>query len=267
MLGGIAVVVLVVLRVGSARAEPNYFPLEIGNRWTYQCTLVRAPGYQHSGEAICSAPDSNARVLAEMASVLSAQPDEFIRLWIDTFNMRATGDFQTPEENVEYICRKLRLHVADAQIKLAAQVRFNFTARSMAPRPGSVEVLSHLKSKGYKTGLISDCSAETPTVWKNTPFAPLINVTVFSCLVGVKKPDPRIYHMATKQLAVEPRNCLYVGDGSSQELTGASQVGMHPVLLRLPVGDSADVYQVNSEGDEWNGPVISSLKEVLALMK
>ena len=67
MLGGIAVVVLVVLRVGSARAEPNYFPLEIGNRWTYQCTLVRAPGYQHSGEAICSAPDSNARVLAEMA--------------------------------------------------------------------------------------------------------------------------------------------------------------------------------------------------------
>lgn len=204
-------------------------------------------------------------VLAEMASVLAVPPDKFIRLWFDTFPQRATGVLPTPEANIEYICQKLGVHVTDANVKFAAQIRFNFTVRSITPRAGSVETLSRLKSRGLKTGLISDCSIETPTVWRNTPFAPLVDVTVFSCLVGIRKPDPRIYQIATEQLGVKPQSCLYIGDGSSHELTGASQVGMHPVLLRIPDKESTDAHQIDRE--EWNSPVISSLPEILTLLE
>ena len=41
---------------------------------------------------------------------------------------------------------------------------------------------------------------------------------------------------------------------------------MHPVLIRNPYEDSTDVHRVNAEAAEWDGPVISSLKEVLALV-
>ena len=201
-------------------------------------------------------------VLVHMASILSATSDDFVRLWFDTFSERATGIFENPESNIEYICKRLGIYTEDAQVKHAAKVRFDFTARSMTPRPDAVETLTRLKSKGYKTGLITDCSAETPAIWKSTPFAPLIDVAVFSCLVGLKKPDPRIYRLATEQLGVEPQKCLYLGDGSSQELTGASQVGMHAVLLRLPDEDSTDAYRIDSE--EWHGPTISSLKDILS---
>lgn len=203
--------------------------------------------------------------LAEMASILAAPPDEFARLWLDTFPLRVTGVLPTPRANIEYLCQNLGLQATDNQIEHAIRIRLDLTARKMKPRPGSVAVISRLKRDGYKIGLISDCSGEAPMVWEKTPFAPLFDVTVFSCRVGMKKPDPRIYLMATDQLEVEPKNCLYIGDGSSQELTGASQVGMHPVLIRVP-DESVDAHFIDRE-ENWDGPVISSLQEILSLLK
>ena len=203
-------------------------------------------------------------VLTRMADVLSAPPDDFVQLWFDTFNERSTGIFQSPDDNIEYICRTLGVSVNETKLKRATQIRFDYSVRSIVPRSDAIETLSHLKYEGCKTGLISDCSAEVPAIWKDTPFAPLIDVPIFSCTAGMRKPDQRIYQKAVKQLGVTPRVCLYVGDGSSQELTGASQVGMQAVLLRLPGEEGADVHRINSE--EWRGPVISSLTEVLKLV-
>jgi len=203
-------------------------------------------------------------ILARLASIVSAPADEFMRLWFGTFNERATGVFGSLEGNIEHICRKLGILAKAPQIQQAARIRRDFTRRALRPRPDAVSVLSRLKSRGYKTALISDCSAETPAAWGDTPLAPLIDVAVLSCLVGLKKPDPRIYQKAAQQLGVEPQTCLYVGDGSSGELTGAATVGMYPVLLRLPGEDSTDAHQIDRE--DWNGPTISSLTEVLTLV-
>ena len=206
-------------------------------------------------------------VLRQMASVLAAPPKDFMQLWYDTFNERCIGVFRNAEANIDYVCQKLGLPAEDNRKSLAARIRFNFTVRSMIPMPESVAVLSHLKSAGYKTGLVTDCSAEAPVIWPDIPFAPLFNVTVFSCLVGLKKPDPRIYRLAMERLGVESGCCLYIGDGSSQELTGAAAVGMHAVLIHDPEEDSSKVQRVDAEADDWDGPVISSLSEVLDLVK
>jgi len=204
-------------------------------------------------------------VLTRMAHALSAPPDDFAQLWFDTFNERSTGIFQSPDDNVAYICRTLGVSVNETKVKLATRIRFDYSVQSMVPRSDAIETLSHLKYEGCKTGLISDCSAEVPAIWKDTPFVELIDVAIFSCSVGVKKPDPRIYQLTTNQLGIKPQECLYIGDGSSQELTGASQVGMHAVLLRLPDEDGTDAHRIDSE--EWHGPTISSLKDVLKLVR
>jgi len=206
-------------------------------------------------------------ILTEMALVLSVPPKDFIKLWYDTFNERTTGILPNPEANIDYVCQKLGVPIEENQRSQAAQIRFNLTVRSMTPVTGAIEVLSYLKSEGYKTGLITDCSSEVPAVWQDTLFAPLIDVTIFSCLVGLKKPDPRIYQLATEGLKVEPQHCLYIGDGSSQELTGAARVGMYPVLIHNPEEDSANIHRVNAEMDNWRGPIISTLKEVLTLVR
>jgi putative hydrolase of the HAD superfamily len=204
------------------------------------------------------------RVLAEMAAILGAPPAEFRQAWLDTFRGRTTGELPTSQSNIEHICRLLKIKVTAEQVERAARARLEYTARSMKPCPGALEVLARLRTEGYQTGLVSDCSSEVPAVWGGTPFATLFDVTVFSCVAGIKKPDPRIYRMALSRLGVTARDCLYVGDGSSNELTGALKVGMHPVQLRDP-GESADAHFI--EREDWRGETITSLIEVLELVK
>lgn len=205
------------------------------------------------------------RILTQMAVVLKAPREEFTRLWFDTFDLRTTGVLTSLEGNIEYICRQLGVVFTDDQLNRASAIRFNFTVESLIPRPDTLAVLGFLKANSYRVGLISDCSSEVPTVWKNTTMASLIDVPVFSCIERVRKPDPRIYNRALKRLVVAAKDCLYIGDGSSRELSGAGAVGMHPVMIRVPHETSPDAYRIDEE--EWNGPTISSLSEVLGLLE
>ena len=206
-------------------------------------------------------------VLRQMASLVSVPSDDFVRLWFGTFNERGLGIFRSLESNIEYICHELGTQPEKAKITLASQINVSYTAGAMKPRPEALELISHLKSQGYKTGLISDCSPEIPKLFQNLPFASFIDVTVFSSLVGMTKPDPRIYRLAAERLLVELGGCLYVGDGDSNELTGAAQVGMHPVLICNPYEDRSDIHRVDAEAEKWRGPTILSLRDILTLLK
>jgi putative hydrolase of the HAD superfamily len=204
-------------------------------------------------------------VLSEMADILKAPRDDFARLWFDTFRERMSGKWDTPRGSIEYICERLNVKATGAEIERTSQARLDFSRNNMIPRPEAVRVISRLKNQGYKIGLISDCSGEIPRTWPDTPFAPLFDVTIFSCEVGMKKPKPEIYLLATKQLGITPQECMYIGDGSSRELTGALRVGMYPVLIRVP-GETADSHFIDRE-EGWDGPVIESLEEIPDLLE
>ena len=202
-------------------------------------------------------------VLRRMALVVGAPPDDFVRLWFESYDWRAVGKIASPEDNIKYVCQMLGISVDDVKVREAARLRYDFTRRNLKPWSEAVPAISRLRALGYKVALISDCSAETPLSWENTDLAPLMDAAVFSCTVGIKKPDPGIYLQATKQLGVSPQDCIYVGDGSSNELSGAAAVGMHPVMIRSPL-ETPDVHRVHEE--KWEGPRISSLNEVLRLV-
>jgi putative hydrolase of the HAD superfamily len=206
-------------------------------------------------------------VLREMISVLNAPYDGFVKLWQSTAEKRATGAFSTLEENLVYICRELNVPVKSSQIALARWTRFDYVALVLAPKQGAIEMLSKLKSDSYKIGLISNCSTEPPVLWPGTPFAPFFDAAIFSSTSGLQKPDPRIYLLATEKLGVKAEDCLYIGDGDGNELTGAANVGMHPVLIRNPNEESVSALRTGEyQGDKWEGAVITSLKEVLDLL-
>jgi putative hydrolase of the HAD superfamily len=204
------------------------------------------------------------RVLAQMAVVLKAPRIDFTKLWFDTFDLRTSGVLTCPEGNINYICRQLGVVFTEDQLNRASAIRFNFIIESLVPRPDTLATLGFLKANDYRVGLITDCSSEVPMVWKDTPMASLIDVPVFSCIERVKKPDARIYQRALQRLVVDARDCLYIGDGSSRELSGASAVGMHPVMIRVPHETSPDAYRIDEE--EWQGVTISSLTEVMDLL-
>lgn len=202
--------------------------------------------------------------LSEMASILAVSSEDFTRLWLETVNERFTGAFPTLESNIEHICQVIGMPLEDSHITEAVRILCQFTRRMFKPRPDTIETLIQFKELGCKTGLVSDCSSEVPDLWPNTPFISLVDAPIFSCAVGFTKPDPRIYRLVCKRLAVTPQDCLYIGDGGSNELTGASQMGMHTLLIRAPYQDGYDFYRPDAK--RWQGPVISRLKEALAFV-
>jgi len=201
--------------------------------------------------------------LKEMAEVLSAPEKEFANIWNAGFKKRMTGEYTNFQDCVENVCRELKLPATRNQIEIAANIRFNFTRQEMlSPQTLAVETISQLKTKVQKIGLLSNCSAETIIVWDETPFKNIIDITVFSCATGLMKPDPRIFHIALEKLQVKPGECLYIADGMDGELKAAAAVGMTPVRISFPHANKNDPYL-----EDWHGATITSLKEVLDLVK
>jgi putative hydrolase of the HAD superfamily len=201
--------------------------------------------------------EEHRRALSDMAAALSIPERDFARMWSKTYHKRSRGAFPSIEANIEHICRSLKVEVSPAKIEAAAVMRTELTRRALTPRPDAVKTLSTLKASGRKIGLISNCSPETPSLWEKTPFAPLIDLPIFSCAVGYAKPEVRIYLLACERLEVRPEECLYIGDGADGELSGAKAAGMHPVRILAP-------YE-NPAREEWQGPTISELIELLSL--
>jgi putative hydrolase of the HAD superfamily len=215
------------------------------------------------GTLVANFPESEGNaVLKQVAAVLKVPPENYISHWRAAYNERMTGAHPDFRACIKNICQQLGVQPTDDQIQAAASIRADMTwMEVMSYREGALEVLSYLKDNGYKTGLISNASMETTRVWPNTALAPLIDTSVFSCIEGILKPDPRIFQIAMERLAVSPEKCLYVADGMSRELTTASKLGMHSVLIKAP-HDSA--YEFDRE--DWSGPAISSLQEIIDLL-
>jgi putative hydrolase of the HAD superfamily len=209
-------------------------------------------------------PEEYRLALTEMADVLGAPSEEFVRLWLETVEQRMIGEFPTVEAGVRHICELLGVQADPDDLAAAAEIRVDFTRRNLIPRPDTLPVLRLLRKGGRRIGLITDCTLEVPMLWKQTPFSALMDAVVFSCTARIKKPDPAIYRLACQGLDVAPEHCVYVGDGSSGELTGASRVGMHPVLLRVPYEDLHEWERV--EAESWPGPTISTLSGILTLI-
>ena len=204
------------------------------------------------------------RVLKRMASILSLPSEAYVHLTVSTFRERATGKYPDTEAFIRYACNNLGVTPREDDIKSAVQIRADYELQSMAPRDDALETLSQLKTMGHKIGMITNCTSEAPDLWEETPFVSLIDIPIFSSSTGYMKPDPQIYQLACEKLKVSPEKCLFIGDGSNQELTGAAQVGMEAVHIRVPDEELEDAYKINNEN--WNGTIISALKEVLDLV-
>jgi putative hydrolase of the HAD superfamily len=202
-------------------------------------------------------------LLRTNAMILGVPAEDFRRLWSETTRQRDIGAI-TFEAGLMYICDRLGVGLSAEQVGRVTAARRVFLSKQMTPRTDAVSTVAELRRRGLRTALTSNCGPVVPEVWDSSPLAGYFDKALFSCSAGVAKPDRRIYEMALDALNVTPDRCLYVGDGDSQELTGAAAVGMHPVMICVPYEDDTQPHLTNRQ--KWDGPVISSLADVLKLL-
>ena len=188
----------------------------------------------------------------QVAARLGRDPDEFAALWVEGRSVRESGTLR------DYL---LGIGAPEDLVDEVVALRRDSTRALLALRPGAVETLEELRARGFGVGLITVCSEDVPDVWAETAFADLFDAAVFSCSVGLRKPDPRIYRLACDELEVAPEEAMFVGDGANDELAGAERVGMQAVLIHR-AGQEPPWDEVRN----WQGPRITAIPQVLSLL-
>jgi putative hydrolase of the HAD superfamily len=99
----------------------------------------------------------------------------------------------------------------------------------------SAEALARLQQAGLRLGVVSNSDGRVEQALAAAGLRKYFDVVIDSALVGVEKPDPRIFQAALKALQVKPEEALYVGDLYHVDVVGARAAGIEAILL----GDAA----------------------------
>jgi len=144
-------------------------------------------------------------------------------------------DICRPTRHVETI--RALAHSLDPSIPLPLieraaeerQRRFDHSLRHVETE--TLAGLQALRERGVRLALVSNASSGEVSAWPDSPLAPLFDAAVFSWECGARKPEGPIYERALQALGLEASECLFVGDGGSDEHRGARTVGLRPVLI------------------------------------
>ena len=106
--------------------------------------------------------------------------------------------------------------------------------------PDAYKVLQWLKSRKMLIGLICNIGL-TPgfalrRFLEDQGVAEYFDVMIFSDEVGVRKPDPRIFHLASKKFKVKPCDVVHVGDNLKSDVWGAKNAGFKAIYFSCVVG-------------------------------
>ncbi len=97
------------------------------------------------------------------------------------------------------------------------------------PRAEMFEMVRRLKQKGYRTGFLSN--TEVPAMkYFHTLGYDMFDVIVFSCAEHTRKPERKIYELATGKIGMTPTHSVFIDD-SPVYIEGAQKAGLNTILF------------------------------------
>ena len=199
--------------------------------------------------------EESRRFNAEVARTIGVEPERYMDVWLNGHHLPNRNNGPAAD-HLRALFEELGV---DPDLEQVLAMRRERAKRVLVPRPEALPTLEALRRRGHLLGMISVCTEDVPQVWDETPLGHEFDAAVFSCEVGVSKPDPRIYEIACERLGAEAEDCLFVGDGANDELPGAERAGMTALQLRAP-GEP-----LTPDGEAWTGASIEHLSQVLEL--
>ena len=128
---------------------------------------------------------------------------------------------------------------------------------------GSVDALRWLGALGVRLAIVSNADGNAEQRLRDDAVCQVgpgrgatVEAIFDSTVVGVAKPDPRIFEMALDALAVPAAHAIHVGDTPGADVDGARAAGVRPVLI--------DPYDFHSDLDVER---VSSLVDVVELVR
>jgi putative hydrolase of the HAD superfamily len=97
--------------------------------------------------------------------------------------------------------------------------------------PEALAALRRVREAGLAVGVISNSNGSVRSILEETGLAAFLDFVIDSSVVGVEKPDPRIFQLGLREAKVEASEAVYVGDLYSVDVLGARAAGLDGILL------------------------------------
>ncbi len=103
------------------------------------------------------------------------------------------------------------------------------------PRPAMLEAIARIRSRGLRAAaLTNNWAREGGEEGAGAALRPHFDAFIESSVVGLRKPDPRIYELACRELGVEPPAAVFLDDIGGN-LKAARALGMATIKVSEPL--------------------------------
>lgn len=106
--------------------------------------------------------------------------------------------------------------------------RFNLYSRIPEGLPAAV---TRLRAAGVKVAIISNSEGHLAALFEELGILDCFDRVVDSSVVGVAKPDPRIFSFATEAFGIPSERALHLGDTFATDVAGARAAGIRTALI------------------------------------
>ena len=115
----------------------------------------------------------------------------------------------------------------------AAKFYFMPEIDAWQPYTDAVDTLSRLTENKFKLGIVSNAKSEwvVHEILSKYDLQKYFGTVVTSAAMRVRKPRSDIFSKALKDLEVEAKDAVFIGDSLEADIGGAKKVGMHSIYV------------------------------------
>ena len=163
---------------------------------------------------------------------------------------------RTLEEKIRLQMEFLRgVRSVECGVRYEQAVVDDLYTHTQAETTKSGEVLLELK-KRYPMVLVSNFYGNIATVLKEFGLDGIFDTIIESAVVGVRKPDPKIFSLGVEALGMQPNEVIVVGDSMDKDIVPAKKAGCHAIWFKGEGWTDDPVDEANAD------KVITSLREI-----
>jgi len=156
-----------------------------------------------------------------------------VRLDADLARGVSTEGRTAQDSYLTYLLEGIGITDSD-EIEAAAGFRRSYNAPAglfnVADRD-ALRAIRRVKSAGLVAGVVSNSNGWARALLDGAGLGDALDFVIDSAVVGVEKPDPRIFHLAVERAGVAAYEAVYVGDLYSVDVLGSRAAGLGAILL------------------------------------
>jgi putative hydrolase of the HAD superfamily len=126
---------------------------------------------------------------------------------------------------------KIRLQLAYLKQTYRSSLTDSLYEATVAETAKSREVLQRLGAQ-YPMVLVSNFYGNMTTVLKEFGFDGLFQAIIESAVVGVRKPDPKLFSLGVEALGMKPEEVAVVGDSMDKDIIPAQKAGCQTIWFK-----------------------------------